>query len=106
MGMRTKSGGIVVAGLVMLGWIATFAEAGKPISSAPPFSSVPPSGSVISTAGQAYGFCATGVAAVLSGCISQAAGDTSTIAGCVAAAEAGAQDCHDNFFTSLSNAAQ
>jgi hypothetical protein len=104
--MRTKSSVIVIASLVMVGWIAPLADAGKPFSSAPPFSSVPPSGSAISTAGQAYGLCATGVITQLTECVRDAAGDASAIAACKVAAATGAEACQDTFFSALSSAAQ
>jgi hypothetical protein len=105
-GMRKKMGIVFVTGLVMVGWMATFSEAGKPFTSAPPFTSVPPSGSAIATAGQAYALCATGVFAQLADCVRAAAGDASAIAACKADATAHAQACHDTFFSAVSAAAE
>jgi hypothetical protein len=99
---------MVVTCFVMIGIeLPPFADAAgkEPVASAPPVSSVPPSGSAISTAGQAYGLCAKGVAAELTYCVRQAGDDASAIEDCVADAAAGAQACHDTFFTSLINAA-
>jgi hypothetical protein len=86
--------------LVMVGSLATFADAGKP-SSSPPFS-VPPDGSAVAAAGQAFGLCATGVATALTACLATAGSDTNAIAACGAAAAADAQACQQTFFTTLS----
>jgi hypothetical protein len=102
--MRTKSGVIFVTCLVMVGLIATFAEAGKPFSSAPPFSPVPPTGAAVAAAGQAYVLCTTAVASELAQCVREAAGDATAIATCKADTVADVQACTASFFSAVNNA--